>query len=556
MKKFYILLAFSLISICSFAQPTEVQVVDSLFADWNKADVPGGAVGIVKDGELIFAKGYGLADLEHDIEITPSSVFYIGSVSKQFVTFSILLLEEQGKLDLDDRIQKYLPDFPEYDAPLTIRHFIHHTSGVRDYLSLMYLSGKNYLDHSEEAEVYELIKRQKELNFTPGEKFLYSNSCYFMLAMIVEKAAGQSLREFAHQNIFEPLGMNNTLFYDDNTDLIKNRVFSYEKKDNEDGFDNLIMRFDLVGSGGIYSTVEDLYLWDQNFYNNSLGKGGQEIIAKMHEEGVLNNGESAGYAFALNNGTYKGLKTVSHGGSLAGYRAQLLRFPDEEFSVIILANRSDANPTRKAYQAADIFLGDKLKEKPEEMTAQSDSLRNSDAAKKFSQDQLAGSYELQAGVALEVSLEGDTLQVVQSWNQSAYPIVLTKGSTYEIPGEPSVQFVFSDLQDDATQVLKVFQEGNETIFKRRNKQDISEIDLSAYTGNYYSEELDVTYSLFVEEEKLWGRLTSYDPIELKVYDRNTFVTDGNLVRFHNEDGKIKGFELDAGRVTNLKFVKI
>jgi CubicO group peptidase (beta-lactamase class C family) len=335
-----------------------VAEVDSIFTEWDKPGVPGGALGIVQDGELVYARGYGIADLEHDIMIEPASVFYIGSVSKQFVTFCILLLEEQGKLDLDDRIQKFLPDFPDYGYPLTIWHFIHHTSGVRDYLTLMHLMGRNYLDHIEEEEVYEIIKRQSVLNFTPGDQYLYSNSCYFMLSMIIEEAAGQTLKEFAAEHIFQPLGMNHTQFYDDNTDLIKNRVFSYAKAAGKEGFDNLISRFDLVGSGGVYSTVEDLFLWDQNFYANRLGKGGQEIILKMHEEGLLNSGESCGYAFALVNGEYRGLKTVSHGGSLAGYRAHLLRFPEQHFSVIILANRSDANPAEKAYRVADVFLRD------------------------------------------------------------------------------------------------------------------------------------------------------------------------------------------------------
>jgi CubicO group peptidase (beta-lactamase class C family) len=169
------------------------------------------------------------------------------------------------------------------------------------------------------------------------------------------------IRKFAATNIFEPLGMNHTQFYDDNTNIIKNRAFSYAKDETKKiGFDNLIMRFDLVGSGGVYSTIEDLYLWDQNFYHNKLGKGGQAIITKMHQDGILNDGKSAGYAFALENGTYKGLKTVSHSGALAGISAQLVRFPEQQFSVIILANRDDADPIRKSYQVADVFLKDKL----------------------------------------------------------------------------------------------------------------------------------------------------------------------------------------------------
>ena len=212
MKNYLLLLLLFSYSISSLGQIKGGQAIDSLFAEWNRSDAPGAALGIIKDGKLLYSKGYGIADLEHDIVITPSSVFNIASVSKQFVSFSILLLEEQGKLELDDRIQKYLPDFPEYETPLTIRHFIHHTSGVRDYFTLNSLKGRDYLDNIEADEVYELIKRQKELNFSPGEKYLYSNSCYFMLAMIVEKAAGQSLKEFAQENIFQPLGMKNTLF--------------------------------------------------------------------------------------------------------------------------------------------------------------------------------------------------------------------------------------------------------------------------------------------------------------------------------------------------------
>jgi len=472
MKILYPVIILSIINVYACGQIEENTAIDNIFAVWNIPDDPGCAIGIIQNGELIYAKGYGLGDLEHEIALTSSSVFYLGSVSKQFVTFSILLLEEQGKLDLDDRIQEFLPDFPVYESPLTIKHFIHHTSGVRDYLTLMYLKGRNYLDHIEDDEVYELIIRQNALNFSPGEKYLYSNSCYFMLAMIVEKAAGQSLKEFADENIFKPLGMHNSLFYDDNTDLIKNRVFSYAKAADKDRFNNLIMRFDLVGSGGVYSNIEDLYLWDQNFYDNKLGKGGQEIIQKMHEVGLLNNGESSGYAFALNIGTYNGLKTVSHGGSLAGYRSHLLRFPEQQFSVIILANRSDVNPTKMAIQIADIFLQD-------------DYIKNDEV-------------------------------------------------------EETKREVTNSIKEDVEVDL-----------------DKSNIDLEEYAGNYYSEELNATYQLFIENEALNLKIGSYKPMTLEMYGRDQFRVEGEgfLFQFGRGDERITGFELDAGRVQNLKFSK-
>lgn len=557
MKKYSLLLIFCSFSLISLAQVKENHAIDSLFLEWNKPDVPGGALGVIQDGKLIYSKGYGIADLEHDIEITPSSVFYIGSVSKQFVTFSILLLEEQGKLDLDHKIQKYLPDFPEYNAPLTIRHFIHHTSGVRDYLTLMYLKGRNYLDNTDEDEVYALIKRQEELNFTPGEKHLYSNSCYFMLAMIIEKAAGQSLKEFAYKNIFQPLGMKNTLFYDDNTDLIKNRVFSYSKKQNENGFNNLIMRFDLVGSGGVYSNIEDLFLWDQNFYNNKLGKGGQAIINKMHEEGLLNNGKSGGYAFALNNRTYKGLKMVNHGGSLAGYRTELMRFPDEKFSVILLANRGDANPTLTSLKIADILLKEKFVEAPKTKEIKTDQSRTyeTNTRQEFTLNQLIGHYEVQTGVVLQLTIKDDSLNVVQNWDKSSYNIINTTGDTYEIPNNSSIQFVFSELKDDFAQTLTVFQNGNKTICKRREELDLSSLNMEDYTGEYYSKELDITYLLFLEGEKLKVKDANFNAQELTIREIDTFISNGGGFRFKRENGVIEGFELDAGRVTNLKFKK-
>ena len=563
MKKM-LLLVFMLASYTASAdeQFTETKAIDALFKQWEQPNMPGAALGVIKDGKLVYAKGYGLADLEHDVQITPSSVFYIGSVSKQFVTFSLLLLEEQGKIDLDDKIQKYLPDFPEYNSPLTIRHFIHHTSGVRDYLSLMALKGRSYLDNADVDEVYDLIKNQKELNFQPGEKYMYSNSCYFMLAMIVEKASGQSMKSFAAEHIFKPLGMKSTLFHDDNKDLIKNRVFSYEKKTGGTGFNNLISRFDLVGSGGVYTSIEDLFLWDQNFYNNKLGKGGQDLINKMHQEGQLNNGTSSGYAFALMNGKYKGMKTVHHSGSLAGYRSQLMRFPDEKVSVIILANRGDANPTRLTYQVADIVLKEQfVKEVKEEVenteVFASWPLKISDQpGVKIEKGQITGNYELRQGMILSVTLQEDKLNVLQSWNQSTYNLERTQGNTFEIPNDDAIQFTFSEISDNSTQLLTVFQNGRDSFWKRNKSKETSSLNLASYAGKYYSEELDASYLISVSgDNKLNVKIGSHQSYQLFPYDTDTFTAEGILMRFDNVNGMIEGFVLDGGRVKNLRFTK-
>lgn len=365
MKRFFFsVFIVSIISLKAQISTTEQAKIDALFKQFNSKDTPGASVGIIKDGKFIYKHSYGMADLEHNVAITDSTVFYIGSVSKQFTAMCVLLLEEQGKLKLDDPVQKYLPDFPVYNGPLTIANFLNHTSGVRDNLTLWELAGKDYLDHIDKEEMYQLIRRQKELNYTPGEQFRYSNACYFMLGLIIEKVAGESLNEFARKNIFEPLGMYHTLFLDDNTTIIKNRAFSYMEDNGK--FKNQPMRYDLVGSGGMYSTLSDLYLWDQNFYNNKLGKGTRELIEKLHKENVLNNGKLSGigYANGVQNGIYRGLKTVRHGGALAGYRSYLYRFPEQHFSILILGNVSSVNVDRLPFEIANCMLEKQLNPLP------------------------------------------------------------------------------------------------------------------------------------------------------------------------------------------------
>jgi CubicO group peptidase (beta-lactamase class C family) len=558
MKKYFLFVILCTYSLLSFGQLKESQEIDSVFKEWSKRNVPGGAIGIIKDGELIYAKGYGIADLEHGIKIRPSSVFNIGAASQQFVAFSLLLLEEQGKLNLDDTVQTYLPDFPEYDAPLTIRHFIHHTSGIRHYRNLMHLKGRGVLDNIEAEKVYALIKHQKALNFLPGEKFSWSNSAYFLLAKIIEKVSGQSLKKFSKEHIFGPLGMNSTLFYDDNTDLIKNRAFSYNKKINGDGFDNLIMRFDLVGAGGVYSTIEDLFLWDQNFYNNILGNGGQKIITNMHKEGLLNNGKSSGHAYGLTIDNYKGLKTVENGGWSAGYQSEILRFPDQSFSVIILANRGDAVLYSMAYQVADALIKGEFinlpKNKGNSTDNKTDNHDSSDVKEKFSLKQITGDYEMEPGRLLKFNTKHNSLQLLEGWGD---PLMLihTQRNIYKEANNPYLQFVFSNLNNGRTQNLTVSDTGFTRTLIRKEKFDFSNLNLADYTGDFYSEEIDATHLLFLDDGKLNVKIANNEALALAPYSIDTFYSNGYMVHFTRTNGAISGFDLKYGWITNLKFKK-
>ena len=204
--------------------------VDKLFSEWDKSDSPGCALGVIKDGQLIYKRGYGMANLEHGIPITSRSVFRIGSTSKQFTAMCVVLLEEERKLSLDDDIRKHIPGMPDYGHSITIRHLLHHTSGIRDYLTLLSLAGERDDDFLVDGEVVDLIARQKELNFKTGDEYLYSNSGYFLLSVIVKRVTGKSMRVYAEENIFKPLRMMNTHFHDDHTMVVKNRAAGYLRK--------------------------------------------------------------------------------------------------------------------------------------------------------------------------------------------------------------------------------------------------------------------------------------------------------------------------------------
>lgn len=557
----FAILAFLILTSAAFAQVTPEQeaAVDKIFAEWNRNDSPGAAVGVIRDGELIFKKGYGVADLEHDIPITSKSVFYMASVSKQFVTMAILLLEEQGKLGLDDEIQKYFPDFPRYDGPLTIRNFIHHTSGVRDNLTLWQLSGRDIYDSIDADEMYRMIRRQKELNFTPGERYLYSNSCYFMLAEIVRKVSGRSIREFAEEEMFGPLGMKNTHFHDDQYHIVKDRVFSYEP--GESGFRNLIMRFDLVGSGGLYSNVEDMVLWDRNFYNNKLGKGRSELVKKMEEDGRLNDGSSAGYAFGLQIGTHRGLRTVEHGGSLAGYRTYLVRYPEQRFSVIVLANLAGFDSGGRARDVAEIFLRDEFKSNPPATGSN-------------------GAGEQGAEPETEIRLTPEQIKRFEGlfWNpeNSIFSKIVTRDGKLILERDGIPPTEVRPLSDKALKVLfpgldvvltfgagsggkpgyaEVINSRPPLRFDSYEAAKYGDKELNALAGSYFSEEINAYYEFVMKdgELKLFVNdkdLGALDPV-MKDLWRNKEV---GLFKIESDaNGKPKGFRLDAGRVRNLRF---
>lgn len=330
--------------------------VDRVFAAFDRTDSPGCAVGVYRDGTIAYARGYGMANLELGVALSPQSVFDIGSTSKQFTAASVLLLARQGKLSLDDDIRKYIPELPNYGKTITIRHILTHTSGLRDYLTLWNLAGVDDADLTTDDDALALISRQRELNFAPGEQWLYSNSGFFLASVIVKRVSGQTLGRFADQNIFRPLGMTHTRFNDDHMAVIPNRATGYAPRAG--AFATDMSNFEQTGDGAVQTSVEDLLRWDENFYRPVVGD--QEMLNTMQTTAVLNDGKRQTYALGLMIDTYRGLRSVSHGGSWAGYRAELLRFPDQRLSVATLCNLATTNPSQLARRVADVYLGDKM----------------------------------------------------------------------------------------------------------------------------------------------------------------------------------------------------
>ena len=522
--------------------------VDKLFTKWGSTVSPGAALAVIKDGKIIYKRGYGMANLEHNVSIAPTSVFRIGSTSKQFTASCIAMLALQGKISLDDDIRKYLPELPKYEKPITIRHLVHHTSGIRDYLTLAEVAALTDSHFYTPEDTIELLARQKKLNFLPGEEHLYSNSGYFLMGVIVEKASRKSLNDFAQEHIFKPLGMKNTQFYDDHTRVVNNRAAGYSP--TKRGFRIDMTTLDHVGDGGVFTTVEDLFLWDQAFYNFKLGK---ELMKLIQTPGVLNNGEKLDYAFGLEITAYKGLKRVSHSGGFAGFRAQMVRFPEQRFTVICLANLGTINPSRLCMEIANIYLADKFKEpaKAPEKKVEPIILSKEDLAEKV------GNYQdKKTGMWFIISMKEDKL-VIEAQREKFVisPVSPVNFRALEAPYDVSIDFLPD--KNGLTHKAMLILEGEEIdLLKAPKVRPLTASQLEEYAGEYYNDELPVTYKLVVEKSTLIFKHKNAPKDALKQMDRDKFTVGEYNIEFRrNKRKKITGFVLGAGRAVNIEFVK-
>ncbi len=529
-----------LLNAAVFAQNSAVASVDQIFSLYNQPGSPGCSLGVIRDGSFLYRKTYGLADLELAVPLSSQSVFYMGSVSKQFTAASVVLAAEKGYLSLDDDVRKYIPELPDYGHVVTLRQMIHQTSGLRDFYTLLGLSGHDAADFNSPEEIFKIVVRQRGLNNVPGDEWIYSNTNYFLLGMVVQRATRKSLAEFAAENIFQPLGMSHTLFYDDHTLVVPGRVAAYDPAPRGAFHVDWSTTFEMVGAGGLMSTMDDLLLWDRNFYANRLGKG--TLVQELQMPGVLNDGNKVSYAMGLVLGSYRGLPIVEHGGALFGYRTELLRFPEQKFSVNCLCNLSSAVPENLARKVAGIYLADRMQ--PEA------------GAQKASRNQSLPDPAMFAGKYLDPRTHLMYTFTASDGNLMAWGATLIRISANQFYDLQSDVITFDSSKGVMHAKLDV---GQETYFSGRRIEDLhlGEPVFASYAGRFRSAELDTVYRLSIEKETLTLRNGGNPPQKLTSIAKDEFDAGGfgRFVFERDSGGRILGFRIFTQAARGIQFEK-
>ena len=545
MKKLISTLLFSLTISMTFAQIEKE--ITNLFEEVGSR--PGAIVGVFKDGKIEFQKAYGLANLDHDIPITSKTVFDVGSVAKQFTATCIFLLEQQGKLAIDDPIQKHLPEMPVFqDEKVTIRHLLNHTSGLRDYVEIMGYAGTPFENIFTEEMGLDIMIRQKERSFPPGQQFMYNNGGYLLLAIIVRRTSGESIGKFAQKHIFDPLGMTSTFILENPNRIVKNSATGYTPLTDSTYQKKHFYNIALGGDGQVYTTFEDLLLWDNNFYDKELG--GQALYDRQHERGILNNGDPIEYAGGLFIQENKGQRVVQHTGSWGGFRTVLWRLPSLKKTLVVLANTPDFLNGPKFFGLLDLMIP------KEESKQKAKEVERSTNTTKLTTQQLqkyTGLFAVkdQPHLRLQSKLKNDTLTITQLWDEQEYQLIPSSENDFFRKDRPMFNCTFDKETGAPVVVNEIF----EVWQTEKVEAYYSTTNLEAFTGEYYSPEVGVSYSIQVEENHLSVFRNKEKIKTLSLVSKNVFGNHFQGYQFTETVGKITGFLMQDRRVRNLKFIK-
>lgn len=513
--------------------------VDSVFLRVDRTDAPGCALGVSEKGRMVYTRGYGMADLQHRVAIGPQSIFHVASVSKQFTAMSVALLAEEGRLSLDDDVRKFIPELPTYEAPITVRQLMHHTSGLRDQWNLLGYAGWRFpTDVITQQDVLDIVTRQRALNFRPGAEYLYSNTGFTLLALIVQRVSGQSLAEYAQAKFFGPLGMRNTHFHDDYSMIVPGRTSAYEPRIGG-GWKISIPTFDTYGATSLFSTTEDLLLWMASF--DAAPAGGGEIFRAAQTSAVLNDGTPTNYGYGLTLNTWRGVRAIGHGGADAGYRAYVERYPDFGVAVAVLCNAANAGPNNLARAVAARVLDDRL---PREMV---EARAPEHVPSASAREAWVGTYrDTVSHSVMRVRVVGDSVLV------NGARLAFGSDTTASVGTQPG----WISLQPrGAATTMRVNPKGTrQQVFVR---QAAALPTLATYAGGYTSTELDVRYQLAMRDTVLTLTHRKLGDLALAPAGRDVFTTarGSTLVFQRDRRGRISGFTLNDPRVRGVSFVR-
>jgi len=528
--------------------------VDSLFARWDKSSSPGCSLGISQDGAVVYERGYGMANLEYGLAITPQSVFNAESITKQFTAMAILLLAQRGQLSLDDEARTYITELPDYGGPLTIRHLLTHTSGLRDVWQLHMLAEPR--DWTSEDDL-RLLGRQQALNSPPGTAFEYLNFGYSVLGLIVERVSGQSLRTFADANIFRPLGMTHTFYHDNPRMVVPNRAAGYQPAGA--GTFQVAKPFwygagKIGGHGGLHTTAGDLLIWEQNFADVRVGT--PELVAAMQTKWYPPGSDTNFYGFGVYEGQYRGLRRVWHDGSGAGYQAYVIRYPDHGLAIAILCNVTPVNRAQIASRIADIYLAKSFPAPAASIPtvappAEPVVVTQTELAA------LAGTYWN--------PLTDRVLQIVfQDGQLTGDDELLTPlgGGRFRLGGRPNA-LLFPPQKAGASQEMHVLAPGETIVFSRMAVPSYSSIDLRPFVGKYVSTEIETTYTLTAPDSDLVIQIRGRENIVMRPVFADAFKGEGLqgeiqlFVKFMRDaQGVVTGFTLSETRARGVRFVRV
>lgn len=522
----------------------QTAAIDELFAPWDTEETPGAAVAVIRDGEIIYERGYGMSNLEHVVPITPDSVFHIASISKQFTATCLLLLEADGLLSLDDDAREYLPELPNYGTVITLRQMLHHISGLRDHWFLQKLAGWREDDLITGNDVLEIVSQQRGLNFAPGTEFLYSNSGYSLQATIVQRVTGKTLRQIAQERIFEPLGMANTHFHDDHSEIVPGRTQAYQER-VAGGYRISIPVYDTVGTTSLHTTVRDFAKWDGNYVTPTVGT--PELIQRLRTPGRLRHGIETAYGLGLVLGPYLGQPAFGHSGGDAGYRAYYLRLPEQKLGVVVMANLPAVKPHLRAREIVDICLGDAL------------APLSFPSGRQPTESELtrrAGLYrDPRSGDLLALTARDGTLALGFT---EPKPLITRTPDVYLFEEDNPASILTFDENGGRVSIRDLAtEEPDLRHFQKIERDSPSHADLAAFAGDYWSDELGVGWRILAGSDVITVQRHKFEDETYYPADRDSFARDDARLTFtRTSRGDIDGFFASTIWARNLRFTRI